>query len=361
MTVQGVAGPRWLLRLLLVVGLGLLVAVLTALWWAPSAHATPDTGDATAAALAPVTDLVGDAVTSGATEAVGDVVTTATDTVAPVAESVTTRTVAPVVETFAAPVAETVVPVAEPVVAPVAEVVAPVAETVAPVAEAVAAPVAEVVAPVAETPAAPVAEAVGPVVDVLTPVAEAVTPVVAPVAGAATTAAGALVPLTDALGPVTGALTAPSSPVLDVLRPVLSLQGGGRGATAVPVVPDAAALPCPTVAAPVVPTVRPSSPWQPGAAHDSGPRPDDRLPVVVPPPSVEHVRSSTSDHPRPTGGPATGLSMTTAGTASGGRAGADGDLPADLEPPQLRVLSTRAGPGAGPATAPQIEILDSPA
>ncbi|GEL96795.1 hypothetical protein [Cellulomonas terrae] len=334
MTVQGVAGPRWLLRLLLVVGLGMLVAVLTVLWSAPSAHATPDPDAAATAATASLTGLVGDIAASGATGADGGAVTTATEAVAE------GEPVAPAAETAVEPVPEAAAPVAETFVVPVVESLA------TPVTETPVAPVAESVAPVAETP--------GPVVEVGAPVAESVTTVLGPVAEVATAA-------TSGLGPVAGALTASLPPVPDAPRLVGSPRHGMAPAPRAPVVAVAAPLPCPTVAAAVVPTVRPSSPWHPGTSHDDAPRPDDRLPVVAPPPGAEHVRSGTADHPRPTGRPAAGLSTPSAGTSSGARSCVDGDLPADLEPPQLRVLSVRAGPGAEPAVAPQIEILDSPA
>jgi DNA polymerase-3 subunit gamma/tau len=129
-------------------------------------------------------------------------------------------------------------------------------------------------------------------------------------------------------------------------------------------VPAAAVDPCPPVAQPVAATARPASSWSHGLDGDGWPRHrNDPAPVaVVSPPSVEHVRSpQRGDDPSPSGEPSAVLATAVSSASSGGRTGADGDLPAGVQPPQLRVLSSRAGPCAGLVPAPHVEILDLPA
>ncbi|MDQ0375214.1 hypothetical protein [Cellulomonas humilata] len=314
MTEQGVVGTRWLLRALLVVCAGLL---LTVLGFSTSAHAADDAPGQ------------GDAATTEPSTPVDDPVPAADDPDAPVVATTMLATVPVVDET-------------EPV-GSVPEVLEP-AESLPEVLSAPEVP--SDLPPEVDAPATPL-------------------PVVVDVRAAE----------------VVGTLTPSSAPALDALRPpapLLSTSPRARAVehrpmtpaaadTSAPAVPVPAAVvaqtPCPIVAAPVVATARPTSPWSRGVDGGNRPQPDDLPPVVVAPPSVEHVRSGPSrgDDPVPADGPAALLPPAGSAGSSHGRAGADGDLPAEVDPPQLRVLSSRAGPCPTTAPAPQDEILDSPA
>jgi hypothetical protein len=158
----------------------------------------------------------------------------------------------------------------------------------------------------------------------------------------------------------------PSSPVdarrrsdgsLVGARPV---RGPEHGPTAAPVaapVPAAAVAaqaPCPVVAAPSVATARPASPWSRPFDRDNGSQRDDLPPAAVSPAGVEHARSGSArgDLPPVSAGSASGAPTWVSAGPTLGHAGADRDLPAAVEPPQLRVLSSRAGPCPVPAPAP---------
>ncbi|GEK20067.1 hypothetical protein [Cellulomonas xylanilytica] len=343
MTVQGAAGMRWLLRAVLVVAAGLLVALLTALWSAASARAAVepvgDVGGVTPTALEPMAVLTSDG-------GVDPVPVPALDPVLdPALDPGLDPVLDPVVETVGTVVPETTGPVAVPVTLAAAPDAVPDAEPVTVVTVAVPEVVPDAVVPV------------------LAPVTETVEQAVLPVVSVVTA------PITAALPPVASA----PEPVGDVLQPVATAtvpapakHGPAAGAATVttqlvPSAPAVTVVPCATVAPPDVSTARPSPTRLPGG-DGSAPLPDDPLPMVASPPSVEHLRSQTTrDDARPSGAPTTSLPPAGSGTASGERSGADGDLPAELEPPQLRVLSARAGPGPTLLVAPKIEILDSPA
>jgi len=315
MTEQGVVGTRWLLRALLVVCAGLL---LTVLGFSTSAHAAED---------APGQD---DAATTEPSTPVDDPVPAADDPVASVFATTMLATVPVVDET-------------EPAVS-VVEVLEP----------------AESLPEVLSAPELPS--------DLPPEVGAPATPLPALVDVRATEVVGTLTPSSapalDALRPPVPELSTPPRARAVEHRPrTPAAADASAPAAPVPAAVVVAQAPCPIVAAPVVATARPASSWNRGLDGGSGPRPDDLPPVVVAPPSVEHVRSGPSrgDDPVPAGGPAALLPPAGSTVSSHGRAGADGDLPAEVEPPQLRVLSSRAGPCPTTAPAPQDEILDSPA
>ena len=324
MTVQAADRNRWLLRVLLVAAAGLL---LTVLWFSTAVRASAQdevAGDgAVDLTTAPAAPTVADAPPDGLEPPGNDPVTPVADEVAP-EPAPPTDVPAP----FAA--VEEVLDPAPPLVEEAPPEVVPAPEVPEPPVEETAV---EAVAPVAPTVEARVAAAVAEPL-VLSPVLDASLPLTSPQPVARR---------------VHTAERHPSTPAV---------------AAADPAAPVAEVDPCPPVAPPVVATARPVRGWSHGLDGGGGPgSPDDPAPVAVSPPSVEHARGGTSrgDDPRPSDGQAAGLPAWASTATSSGRSGPDGALPSDVEPPQLRVLSSRAGPCPGHVPAPDVEILDLPA
>ncbi|WP_157465592.1 hypothetical protein [Cellulomonas sp. Leaf395] len=352
MTVQGVARNRWLLRVLLGVATCIL---LTVLWSSTAAHASPDGSAQDEVSQGNVPQGNGphgngphgnglqDNVPQGNGPPDGlprdDLATTPgvtpggppADPVAPVDDAV--PPVAEAVEPAPAPATDA------PVSVPVEEVLEP---ALPPAVE-------EPPAPQDSVPPLPPAEALAPETSTLPPVAEE---------GAAEVADDLASRLTPAL------VAPPSSTRPPLTTPRRRAPEYRPAAPAVPAaVPATAQDPCPPVAQPVVATARPVISWSRGLDGRGGSLPDDPPPVAVSPPSLEHLRSGSSrgDDPRPPGGPAAGLPTSQSAPSSSARARADAELRADVEPPQLRVLSCRAGPCPSPVPTPHVEILSSPA
>ena len=294
MAVRGVAGAQWFVRAVLVGAAGLLVALLLSLWSAP-AYATDEapvaSEDAPSAAPDPEAD---DIVVAAVALDTADTARSA-EQAAPEPTASEQDPVATVPEQ-AVPAADAP-PAAEPATEQTPEAAASVPARVTAVIP-VAAPAPAVTA-VTAVPAPPVL--VGPV---------------------------AVDPPTVLKAPH------PTSHSDLVTRPVAPAR------VLVPV-----AAPCLTVPAPVVPTTRPAWRGTPAPAPDGGLPTRDPMPVVAAPPSAEHLRSHlTRDDQRLRGEAAAGLPVVPRAGPPTGHGNASGLVPAALDPPQLRVLSTRAGP-----------------
>ena len=329
MTVQGGARPIWLLRAVLVVGLGVLLTVLLTVLWSSGAWAQDD---AVAAEVEPAQTVSG-AAPEG----------TPADDVAPVS------TVAATIEPPLPPVADELTPDGSASDAPMLE----------PVPEGAGEPVSVAAQdPAPPDPSTPPSLDRAPVAST-TPTAP-VAPPVADVRGETVVEIGAPSPAAD-LGPVRQPASAwPIAPRRDLARHAVP------PVFAVPVAPNAVAIahdPCPTIAPPVAVAVRPASSPAPEREHSPVPLPDEPAPVAAPPPTVVHARTGTArgDGSVPSGWRAACLPTWTSGVSASSRDRGGEDLPAGVEPPQLRVLSTRAGPVLTPVPATPIESLDSPA
>ena len=315
MTEQGVVGTRWLLRALLVVCAGLL---LTVLGFSTSAHAADDAPGQ------------GDAATTEPSTPVDDPVPAADDPDAPVVATTMLATVPVVDET-------------EPVVS-VPEVLEP-AESLPEVLSAPELP--SDLPPEVDAPATPL-------------------PAVVDVRAAE----------------VVGTLTPSSAPALDALRPpapLLSTPPRARAVEHRPRTPAAADTSAPAVPVPAAVVAQAPCPIVARA------RRRDRAPVLAVEPRARRRQPAPARRPaagrrraaqrrarpqrsEPRGRPASrgrpGRPACRPRAAPGRPTGAPaptGTCPAEVEPPQLRVLSSRAGPSPTTAPAPQVEILDSPA